>query len=363
MADAVAASLQSRRGPVLSAFETWPAWLFYAPAGLFWFYFAARYGGLTLPTVTNTSRALSGYLGESKSEGLRLFGPKGRAHLPPFAVLLTGTAPEDSVRRAKRAMADAGLAYPVVGKPDIGQNGAGVMILHDDGDLLRWLKLFDAHMRIILQEYVSDEGEAGVFYVRRPCETEGRIVSLTLKYLPRVTGDGISTLRELILNDLRARHISHLYFGRHEQRLDDVVPRGEHIRLVSVGNHCRGAIFKNGWAHVTPSMEAAFNAIALEIPGFYFGRFDVRFRSLAELERGENFTILELNGGDAEMTHIWDAEETLLGAYRSLYRQYRTAFEIAAANQAKGAKPVRKRDFIAAWLDNRARLKNYLNAE
>lgn len=59
------------------------------------------------------------------------------------------------------------------------------------------------------------------------------------------------------------------------------------------------------------------------------------------------------------MTHIWDRDETIGGAYKTLYEQYRTAFELGAHHRAKGARPVGVGQFLAAWLRNRARLKGY----
>ncbi|HTW36297.1 MAG TPA: hypothetical protein VMD53_16875 [Rhizomicrobium sp.] len=361
MADIAATASRVRPRRPLSVFETWPCWLFYAPIPFLWLYLALRHRGLTLPVLANTAAPWSGFLGESKSEGLALLGPTGRLHFAPGASFRSNASGDrhDNGLRARAAMHEAGLEFPVVAKPDVGQNGAGVKIIRDGNALDGWLSAFPRDTKAILQKYIGDEGEAGVFYVRRPRETHGRVVSLTLKYLPHVKGDGVSTLRELILRDRRARHVAPLYFVRHRGRLDRVVPSGERVRLVSVGNHCRGAIFKNGARHITPRMEAAFDTIAREIPGFCFGRFDVKFPTLRDLEQGKSFTILEINGGDAEMTHIWDADETLGRAYTTLFRQYRIAFEIGAENRARGYRPVAVRAFLAAWLRNRARLKAY----
>jgi len=363
VADVASAAFRARARRPLSSFETWPAWLFYAPLPFLWLYLGVRHRGLTLPTIVNTQRAFSGYLGESKSEGLALLGPKGRAHVAPYIGFVTGETNAESERRAAEAMASAGLDFPVVVKPDVGQNGAGVMIVRDARALARWLAHFPRNMKAILQALVEHDNEAGVFYFRRPDAERGSIASLTLKYLPQVRGDGMSTLRELILRDFRAHHLAEVYFARNKYRLDWVIPEGQRVRLVSVGNHCKGAIFKNGAANVTPRMEASFDAIAREIPGFHFGRFDVKFQSLGDLQRGERFSILEINGGDAEMTHIWDADETLGGAYGALFRQYRLAFEIGAQNRAAGARPATVRAFLAAWLRNRARLQRYCAEE
>ena len=192
----------------------------------------------------------------------------------------------------------------------------------------------------LLQRLVPHQGEAGIFYCRRPGEQNGRIVSVTLKYFPHVTGDGQRTLRELILADPRAGPLSHLYLRRHTARLDEVPRAGVSIRLAFAGSHSRGAIFRNGTHLVTPAMEARFDAIAQAMPEFHFGRFDVRFKDFAEVQRGEGFTILEVNGAGAESTHIWDRRTGLLQAWRDLMRQYRWLFEIGAANRARGFKPM-----------------------
>jgi hypothetical protein len=359
MAELAASAPARSSARPLSSFETWPPWLFYAPVFVFWFWLAIRYRGLTLPATANTAPVLSGFLGEAKSDVFALLGARGRNFLPPYAVFSTCAAGRNAENetRAAEAMQAGGLNFPVVGKPDSGQNGAGVKIIRDPAALTAWLRSCPPDSRMILQGFIAEEGEAGVFYIRYPGEARGRIASLTLKYFPYVTGDGASTLRDLILGDARARRIAPVYFVRHAARLDHVVPAGEQVRLVSVGNHCRGAIFKNGAGHITPQMESAFDAIAREIPGFFFGRFDVRFAALGDLERGEKFSILEINGADSEMTHIWDSDETLLGAYRALYGQFRAAFEIAAINRARGTPAATLGAFLRAWWRTRTDLR------
>ena len=67
---------------------------------------------------------------------------------------------------------------------------------------------------MILQRPVTFDGEAGIFYVRIPGEPAGKIYSITLRYFPFVTGDGKSTLRELIKNDRRTKLRAGYYLGR-----------------------------------------------------------------------------------------------------------------------------------------------------
>jgi hypothetical protein len=196
---------------------------------------------------------------------------------------------------------------------------------------------------------VAHEAEAGVFYVRVPGEASGRIVSLTLKYFPYVYGDGRSTLRELILADPRAGCVPHLYLPRHTARLDDIPERGEPIRLAFAGSHSRGSIFRDGTSLVTPEMTAKFDAIARSMPEFWFGRFDVRFTDIGRLQAGEDFTILEVNGAGAEMTHVWDRSTSLARARLDLMEQYRLLFAIGRANRDRGHRGQSLAEFWRAY--------------
>lgn len=339
-------------GPPVSFFEFWPMWAFY---GLLYAYVAwlmLRYRGALLPTAANPSFPGGGFYGEEKSQILAL----AMQHIPewtaPFVRIERpadgGDAAAESAA-ALRALAAAGLSLPVVAKPDLGCRGAGVQLIRDPERLTAYLAGFPAGASFVLQHLVPHEGEAGIFYCRRPGEASGRVISITLKYFPYVTGDGQRTLRELILASPRAGRLSHLYTARHRERLDQVPAAGESIRLAFAGSHSRGAIFRDGTQFVTPALERAFDAIAKRLPEFHFGRFDIRFEEFAEVQQGRGFTILEINGAGAESTHIWDRRTHLLAAWRTLMRQYRWLFEIGAANRSRGFAPMTLPDFLASY--------------
>ncbi len=342
-------------GPPLSSFEDAQPFLFYFPVGLYWTWLSLKYLSIGLPSLANPSISAGGLCGESKSDVLNLLGPHGRAALAPFVTVVGRT-----VASAIGAMESAGLAFPVVAKPDIGRRGSGVEAIADRDALAGYLARFPEGRRLILQQLVRDEGEAGVFYVRKPNEQRGRIVSLTLKYFPKVIGDGRTTLGALIAADPRASQLSHLYHRRLGAQLDRVPRASERVRLVEVGNHCKGAIFRNGQRYVTPEMEAAFAAISDEIPDFYFGRFDVRFASLEDLRRGRGFTIIEVNGAGSEATHIWDRQTKLLDAYRGLFMQIRLAFEIGALNRRRGLKPMSGIALLRCYLAEKKLISSYI---
>lgn len=327
---------------VLSSFERLPAPLFYLPVAVWWALLSLRYRSLTLPTLANTSIRAGGLCGESKSAVLDILGPQGRAHMARFATISHAVRDSEKVtrNRVRVAMEAAAVAFPIVAKPDIGRNGRGVRKIASMDELVRYLSHYRVDTKIILQEFSPWIGEAGVFYVRYPHEPHGRITSLTLKYFPTVTGNGRTTLRDLVLADPRAGQVPGLYFPHLEGQLDDIPEMDEVVPLVFTGNHCRGAIFRDGQAHITPRMTAIFDQISQEIDGFYFGRFDLRYHDLAGLKHGQGFTIIELNGAGAEATHIWDADTPLPKAYGSLFRQFLTAFRIGnRVRRETGRKP------------------------
>lgn len=334
----------------MSFFEFWPMWAFYPPVFAYSIWLMLRYRGIMLPTVANPSFPGGGFFGESKAEILALALKQVPEWVAPFVRIAQAQDPASNAVAERDAalatLARAGILLPVVAKPDLGCRGAGVKVVRDAADLLRYIEAFPRGATFLLQRLVACEGEAGVFYVRRPGQAQGRIVSITLKYFPYVHGDGRRTLRELIMDDPRAGKLSHLYLRRHTARLDLVPARGVAIRLAFAGSHSRGAIFRNGTHLVSGPMEAAFERIARRLPEFHFGRFDVRFENFSDLQQGTGFTIVEINGAGAESTHVWDRRTGLLTAWRDLMRQYRWLFEIGHANRARGFVPMSVRDFM-----------------
>ncbi len=336
-------------GPPLSFYEFWPMPVFYGPVFAYALWLMLRYRGINLPTLANPSFPGGGFYGESKSTILDLAVRAAPNWVAPFVRIDRPAHPTDvglEAAAALRSLASASLTLPVVAKPDLGCRGAGVQLVRTPADLARYVDAFPRDASFILQQLADFEGEAGIFYVRKPGEGRGRILSLTLKYFPQVIGDGRSTLRQLIAADPRAGRVPHLYLARHAARLDHVIPAGEAMRLSFSGSHSKGAIFRDGTRLVTEAMQTRIDAIGRAIPGFHFGRFDVRFPSFAGLQRGEDFVIVEINGAGAEMTHVWDRRMPLWAAWRDLMRQYRLLFEIGRMNRDRG---YRGQSLTAFW--------------
>jgi membrane protein DedA with SNARE-associated domain len=316
--------------------EFWPLWFFYIPIVIYIICLGLKHRCMTLFTAVNPAIPESGFIGESKSailQGLASADGFVARHL----VIKSSLPKAERLQQVHEFMAANHLTLPIVIKPDEGERGAGVTIAHSQQQLEECLA--NADFDVIVQEYV-DGYEFGIFYVRYPDAEKGSIYSITDKRFISVTGDGKRTLEELILADDRAVCMARLHLQKHEKNLYDIPSKGEKIKLVEVGTHCRGAMFLNGESIKTPALEAKIDEISKGFSGFYFGRYDIRTPSLDEIKNGAGFKVVELNGVTSEATHIYDPKNSLLEGYRVLMKQWRMAFEIGARNRQRGVKPV-----------------------
>ena len=316
--------------------EFWPLWLFYLPVVIYVIFLGIKYRSLTLFTAANPNIPLGGFVGESKYSILQ--GIKDSAEFVARTRLIPADRTLDErLAMISKFMSNYSLDYPIVLKPDVGERGRDVNIIRSESEARTYLD----HMQrnLLAQEYVPGH-EFGVFYLRYPESERGFIYSITDKQVPVLTGDGRHSIEELILRDNRAICMADLYFKQNRHRLSYVPAEGEEIRLVEIGTHCCGAIFRNGsWVH-TPELEARIDRISKRFGGFYFGRYDIRTPSIEDFKLGRNFKIIELNGVTSEATHIYDSDISLFETYRVLMKQWRMAFEIAAQNRNRGTQPI-----------------------
>jgi hypothetical protein len=316
--------------------EFWPACLFYIPVGAWYAWLALRHRSFTLPTAANPGMSTGGFVGESKFEILKQLHTI-HADLVAEAFLLDGWTTTDRLLSLHRLCREHNIMLPFVLKPDVGQRGNGVRLVRSMRDALEYLQQVDAP--VILQRYAMGEQEAGIFYFRFPSEPRGRIFSITEKAFPFVIGDGMRTIEELIRADSRAALIAHTYLERFSDRKDEILATGERLKLVETGNHAQGCIFRDGGHFWSEALERKIDDIARAFPGFYIGRFDIRYDDVAELRSGRGFKIVELNGASSEATNIYDSRTSLRSAYRVLFRQWKLVFAIGAANRARGHCP------------------------
>lgn len=348
--------------------ERVPPPLFYVPLVLNWIRLGLRHGGMALPTAANPRIAAGGMWGESKSACLDQIAPEHDAFVAAYVTAARdhGTSAAATVGRALAALEGRGIGFPLVAKPDVGWQGYGVRCLSEARNLAAYLAGTAPGARVILQELVGDDGEAAVLYAREPGAKRGRIVSLTLRYYPHVVGDGVSTVRDLVSRTPRGRWKRALHAGRNElhsglsaAELVRVPAPGEVVRLAFIGSARAGGLYRDATRDVTAELEARVDAIARSMPEFHYGRFDLRFRSLAELRDGRAFKIFEVNGIGGEAIEIWDPERSLAGAYRTLFEQQALLFALGAGNRARGFEPEPLRAFVSALRRQTKLLRSY----
>lgn len=330
----------------LRHWEFWPGWMFYPPVAIYCLWLAIKYRGLTLPTAANPGIFSGGIVGESKMAMLEQLSATSPEFTAP-AGLVQGDSVEQRATMLRNVRERLDLNYPFILKPDVGQRGMGIKLIRTPEQAEDYLRQTDAPL--VAQRYAPGPHELGVFYYRFPHENHGRIFAITEKVFPVITGDGKSTVAELIEQDQRAQLIADKYLKRFAARRNEVLAAGEQLKLVESGNHAQGCIFRDGMRFGTPELTARIDAISRKLNGFFIGRYDIRFSSEADLSAGTNFQIIELNGAASEATNIYDARNSLGTAYRTLFTQWDLVFAIGAANRKRGVAPTRLFPVWRAW--------------
>jgi membrane protein DedA with SNARE-associated domain len=340
----------------VSVSEKIPPLIFYIPLGVRWLLSGIRYRNLTLPTIANPYIEAGGLLGESKSDLMDQVSEEYRQWIAPYpTITLDDRIPlENMLPMALGQLSSASLDFPLVAKPDIGWQGYGVRIIKNEAELLKYFRDFPKNNSVIFQEPIPYEAEAGVFYIRFPEESHGRVISLTFRYYPHVIGDGKSSVQELIKLDERTSFKSRFYLGKdtlHQgislHDLAAVPLREEVVRLAFIGSIRVGGLYTNGENYITTKLNQRFNDIACSMPEFYFGRFDIKFKTIYQLQEATDFQIFEINGAGAEAIHVWDTNTSLIKTYKELFRYQSLLFRISDMNRKNGYKPMGMKKFYS----------------
>ncbi len=319
------------RSPFLIKLFNWEYWstnAFYWPMFFYGPLLAIRARHACFFTAANPAIKTGGLGVESKYETIQQVPEAFR----PATVLVQASTPFDELMKAVQK---ANIGFPLIAKPDVGFRGLLVKKIKNKEALREYLNKYD--IDFLLQEYIDYPIEVGVLYYRMPGRKKGCITSVTLKEFLHVCGDGRSTVSELVHRNPRAL----LQLGRITQNyghLLEVVPaEGEKVSLGAVGNHCKGTRFINGNHLIDDQLIRTFDAITQQIPGFYYGRFDIRCSGIEALKAGKDFKVLEINGVCSEPTHIYDPDHiSYFGALKAIIRHWSVIRKISMANHKKG---------------------------
>ncbi|MCH2135383.1 MAG: DedA family protein [Phycisphaerales bacterium] len=325
----------------LVTFEFWPTFMVYLPLWPWMFWLWLRYRGPSTITFATPAMCHGGFLDTSKYDiQTQVSDPWGS----PSVLLPAGCDPQvlDDL------LSDPQFGLPLVLKPDRGDRGSSVRVAHTRERAHEVLAA--ATLDLVAQPWHPGPYEAGIFWMRHPDQPRGRIYSITDKVMPTVTGDGESSLEELVWRDRRLSMQWRVFFRRLQGRLDEVPEAGATVQLGQVGNHCQGAMFLDG-AHLwSQALQDRLEEVLGEIEGYTYGRLDVRYECPERLRRGEGFVIIELNGAASESTNIYDPSYSAWRSWSILARQLREGWRIGYANRRRGLRGMSLWGMLKGWI-------------
>ena len=141
--------------------------------------------------------------------------------------------------------------------------------------------------------------------------------------------------------------------------MNKVLDDGESYRLAFAGSHTFGSIFRNGNEYITDKLSQSLDDFFDGVPGYHYGRLDLKFKDIHSLMEGKNYQILEMNGASSEATHIWDSRTTLKEAFSTLLYQYKVLFEIGDLQRQAGHKVPSLLSLYKAWREEKRWVEHY----
>ncbi len=311
----------------LSNWELWPAGVLYAPLIPFGLWYVLKARSVWFFTASNPTIPFGGYEGETKTDVYKQL-PVG---VYPRTMLVK---PPEDFEGVKKRVAEAGFQYPFIVKPDVGRKGLLFRKIDTEAQLLEYHQY--CPMDYLVQDLIDAPMELGVFYVRHPASQTGQITGIILREALEVWGDGKTTLRELIVKHPQAGKRAEEMCRKHEDKLDWVPADRERYVLSFAINRSRGARLHNITHEADAELTAFFDQISVYSGAFFWGRYDVKCTSIADLKKGKNYAILEYNGAGASPSHIYHCGMSLWQAYAEILRHWKLLYEVSSYNNAHG---------------------------
>ena len=307
--------------------EYWNTNVIYFPIFFYWIYLSIKARSIGFFNASNPLIKNGGFALESKKDIYDLI-PK---QYYPETLFFKA---ETNLKTISDQLDKTDIKLPFIIKPDVGLQGLRVEKINSWKELSEHLK--GINYDFLIQKYIDFPLEIGLFYYRLPYNLRGTISGIVYKEFLIVKGNGLNTIQQLIEQNPRfALQLDTLKL-KYGEELQKILPQGEEFNLVPFGNHVRGSKFTDVSHWINAELIQSFDSICKEIPEFYFGRLDIKFKSREDLEQGKNFSIIELNGAGSEPTHIYDPKHSIFYAWKEIIRHYAILFEISTFNYKKG---------------------------
>lgn len=332
--------------------EFWNTNVIYFPIFFYWIYLSVKARSIGFFNASNPKIINGGFALESKKEIYDLI-PK---QYYPETLFFKA---HETLENIKQAIEHTKIHFPFIIKPDMGLQGLRVERINSWESLKAYL--LNTNYDFLIQECISYPLEIGVFYYRMPDQNKGVISGIVNKEFLIIEGNGIDTVKSLIEQNSRFALQLTTLKKKYGSLLNDVLPLNVKLNLVPYGNHVRGSKFTDVSYRINEKLIQSINAICLQIPDFHFGRLDIMFNSWEELEQGNNFSIIELNGAGSEPTHIYDPRHSIFFAWKEIIRHYNILYKISTHNHQRGYTYLNLQQSRQLVIDNK-RLTNHLKS-
>ncbi len=311
----------------LQNWEYWPFQMTYSPMFVLLLYYSIKEKSFFFFNACNPTIRNAGFMAESKKE---IYDLIPNQYYPKTELIKENSSFEMVLKSIEKAQ----IKFPFIVKPDIGLRGSAVKKINNLEDLKNYVA--KANFDYLIQKLIPYPNEIGVFYVRFPDQKTGKITGIVAKEFMIIEGNGTNTMIELIKQNPRFEmqlKVLKIEFGN---KLNEILPMGKKINLMPYGNHCRGSKFLDYSDKISGKLTAVINEISLQIPEFYFGRYDIMYSNWEDLENGKNFYIVELNGAASEPTHIYDPKHSLFFGWKTLAQHIAMMHKISVINHKRG---------------------------
>lgn len=309
--------------------QNWHYHIKYIPLIPVWIWYCLRSGSLWFFTPANPELTLGGMEGETKEE---MYNQLPR-HSYPKSIFIKSTEKFDLIYNKLEA---AGLKFPVAVKPNVGMMGLMFRIINTKEDLKIYHNSINS--KYVIQDVIDYPLEVSVFYYRHPAQRKGRISGFLSKEVPKVTGDGKSTLLQLIRNHNELRFYALTLEAKHKNSINEIIPLGREYILSNASNRGQGGKLICLKHEINENLVDVFDKLSLYKGNFFYGRYDIKCKSIKDLKEGKNFSILEYNGCGSGTQQIYAFPYTFFEALGIILHHWKVLFNISRYNYKLGIK-------------------------
>ena len=307
----------------LTHWETWHHHAKYIPISPVWVWYIFRSGTPWFFTPSNPTLTFGGFEGEGKKEMYEQLPDGSYPHT-------TYIQPRINFEAVEKQVADAGFKYPFIVKPNVGMMGFMFRKISNADQLKKYHDTI--HIEYLVQELIDYELEVSAFYFRMPDQAKGIISGFLKKESPYIIGDGVHSIEELMRQHEGIRFKQDEFLTKHEEWKKDILPPNQKYYLSHASNRSQGGTLIGIDHEIDERLQKLFDGFSHHAGKFYYGRYDIKCKSVEDLKEAKNYSILEFNGAGAGTQHVYANNYSLWKAMSVILTHWRMMFRISRYN-------------------------------